>query len=65
MDNIPQSDIDYQEAHINENHSTLLIAVCTVFTGLALVAFVLRILARKIGGYRIGLDDYLAFAAAV
>lgn len=53
------------EAFLNENHSTRLIIVSSVFTGLAAVLFLLRILARRFKRAALGLDDHLALAATI
>ncbi|KAI0850468.1 hypothetical protein F5Y00DRAFT_268246 [Daldinia vernicosa] len=63
MDSLPQEEIDYQLAHINDNQSVVIIGVCSAFVGLAIVVFSTRLLARKINGTPLGWDDYLAIAS--
>ena len=65
MDGFPPSEIAYQEAHISDNRSTLLIVICSVFTGAAVLSFIFRILARQTTQAHIGLDDYLSLGATV
>lgn len=55
----------YQAAHIDENIGSQIIAVSSVFTGLALLCCCLRIAARRVGRVPFGIDDYLAVAATV
>ncbi|KAI8959968.1 hypothetical protein F5Y11DRAFT_284916 [Daldinia sp. FL1419] len=63
MGSIPQQEIDYQEAHINDNQSVVIIGVCSAFVGLAVLVFFIRLFARKVSGVPLGWDDYLAIAS--
>ena len=65
MASLPPSEIAYQEAHINDNLSTTLIAVCNVFTVLAVLSLLARLAARRLARTPLGWDDYLAIAAMV
>ncbi len=65
MDNIPQSEIDYQLAHIDDNFSTVIIGISSAFVGLAVVVFITRLIARRVSGAHLGWDDYFAIAAIV
>lgn len=65
MATLPQSEINFEEAHINDNLSTGVIAVCNVFTALALLSLIARLVARRWVKAPLGLDDYLAIAAMV
>ncbi|KAL1979196.1 hypothetical protein VTN96DRAFT_6518 [Rasamsonia emersonii] len=65
MDNLPPSEIAYQEAHINDNRSTSLIVVCSIFTGAALLSMLLRLLARRVSRTSLGLDDYFSLATTI
>lgn len=65
MASLPSSEIAYQQAHINDNHSTTLIAVSTVFCGVALLSLVVRLIARRLANAILGWDDYLAIATMV
>ena len=48
MASLTPSEITYEEAHINDNLSTTLIAICNVFTGIALLSVFARLLARRL-----------------
>lgn len=65
MASIPPSEIASEEAHINENHGPLLIALCTIFTGLAFLLFALRVFARRVSRSGFASDDWLALLALV
>ena len=65
MASLPPSEIAYQEAHINDNLSTTLIVVSTVFTALGLLSLLARLIARRLARAHLGWDDYLAIAAMV
>lgn len=62
---LPPEEIAYQQAHIDEDRTGALIALCTVFTSLAVLLFLIRILARRLLNAGIGLDDWLAFISTV
>ncbi|KAI1329701.1 hypothetical protein F5Y16DRAFT_365034 [Xylariaceae sp. FL0255] len=62
---IPQSEIDYQYAHINENNGISVQVVGTLFTVLSVVSVVLRIIARRVKGAKLWWDDYLAVASLI
>ena len=63
MTSLPPSEFAYEEAHINDNLSTTLIAVCNVFTAVALLCLVARLTARRLARVLLGWDDYIAIAA--
>lgn len=65
MASLPQSEIAFEEAHINDNLSTTVIAVCNVFTALAFISLLTRLMCRRSSRAPLGLDDYLAVAAMV
>ena len=65
MASLTPSEITYEEAHINDNLSTTLIAICNVFTGIALLSVFARLLARRLARVQLGWDDYFAVAATV
>ena len=65
MASLTPSEITYEEAHMNDNLSTTLIAICNVFTGIALLSVFARLLARRLARARLGWDDYFAVAATV
>lgn len=62
---LPPEEIAYQNAHITQDRRPALIVLCSIFTGLALLLFLLRILARRVVNAGIGLDDWLAFISTV
>lgn len=64
MDSLPPSEIAYEQAHIHDDHATRLIVVSNVFTAMALGTLLARLLARRLKGVVLGLDDYLAIAAS-
>ena len=64
MNSLPPEIIAYQEAHIHETRTPVLIGVCSVFTGLVLLTLGLRLASRALAGVKLGLDDYLACATA-
>lgn len=65
MASLPASEIAYQQAHINDNLSTTLIAVSTIFCGVALLSLVVRLIARRLANASFGWDDYFAIATMV
>ncbi|KAI0425480.1 hypothetical protein F5Y09DRAFT_352244 [Xylaria sp. FL1042] len=65
MSAIPLSEVQYQQEHIHESRSELLIVVSTVICGLALLSFVLRLVARYAKGAPLGLDDWLSIGSAI
>jgi uncharacterized protein (DUF486 family) len=65
MDNFPPEEIAYQTAHINEDRSVLVVAVFSVFLGVAILSLILRIIARRVGNSKLALDDYLSIGATV
>ena len=65
MASLPPSEIAYQQAHINDNPSTTLIAVSTIFCGAALLSLVVRLIARRLASPSFGWDDYSAIATMV
>lgn len=65
MKSLPPGETAYEEAHINENHGPLLIVLCSVFSGLAVLLFCLRILARRVLHAGVAQDDWLALVATV
>ncbi|KAG7006141.1 hypothetical protein G7Y79_00016g041260 [Physcia stellaris] len=65
MASLPPSEIAYQQAHIDDNLSTTLIAVSTIFCGVALLSLVVRLIARRLARASFGWDDYLAIATMV
>ena len=65
MASLPPSEIAYQQAHINDNLSTTLIAVSIIFCGVALLSLVVRLVARRLASASFGWDDYFAIATMV
>lgn len=65
MTSVPPAEIARQKAHINDNRSSMLITVCNVFTGIALLSVVARLSARRLARATLGLDDYLAIGTLV
>ena len=65
MATLPPLEIAHQQAHIHDNLSTTLIVVCNLFTAVALATLSARLIARRLTGVVLGLDDYLATAASV
>ena len=65
MATLPPSEIAYETAHINDNLSTTLIVVCNIFTALALLSLIFRLVARRLARASLGWDDYFAIAAMV
>lgn len=57
--------MDTDEEFLKEDHSKILIIVCSVFTGLAVVLLLLRIAARRVKKAPLGLDDHFALAATI
>ena len=66
MASLPPSELAYQEAHLNDdNRSKTIIVIGTLFTALALLSLVARLLARRLASATLGWDDYFALAAMV
>lgn len=53
------------QADPNEERSTLLIVVSSIFSGIGVLACVLRIYARRLTRVSLGVDDNLAVGATV
>lgn len=62
---LPPEEIAYQQAHITQDRRPALIVLCSIFTGLAVLLFVLRIAARRLLDAGIALDDWLSFISTV
>ncbi|KAK5637328.1 hypothetical protein RRF57_013040 [Xylaria bambusicola] len=65
MDSFPQSEIEYQTAHFNEDNGTAIAVVGSVFVALAIVSVALRVVARRVKGVKLASDDYLAIGTVV
>ena len=65
MATLPPSEIAFQEAHIDDNLSTTVIGICNLFTALALLSLLGRLLTRRYAKALLGLDDYLAILTTV
>lgn len=65
MNAFPPEEIVYQTSHRSDNRSTLLTAVSSVFTGAAVLSFIVRIISRRVARAKIGWDDYLSFGSAI
>ena len=65
MEAFPPEEIEYQTRNRNDSRSLILVAVSSVFTGLATISFILRVIARKVTKVGFGWDDYLSFAAII
>ena len=59
------AEIEYEEAHIHQQRSTVNIVVLCVFTGLALLVLFARLASRKIQRAGFALDDYLIILGMV
>lgn len=65
MASLPPEEIAYQMAHIDDNWSYTLQVLCSVFTGLAVVMFGVRLFSRYTTKAYLGWDDWLGFLATV
>lgn len=65
MSSLPPGEITSEEAHINQNDGPLLIALCSVFTGVAVCFACLRMISRRVLHAGISRDDWLALVATV
>ncbi len=65
MDSLPQPEIDYQTAHFGDDLSTTLIVISNLFTAVAVLLLLARLVSRNMVGAPLGWDDYLACATAV
>lgn len=65
MVHLTPQDIQYQKAHVHEDHSSQIVVSHAVCIALAAVAVVLRFASRRVGKIAVGADDYLIVAAFV
>lgn len=62
---LPPSEIQYEEAHINQTRQPACYAVTTIFYAAALFFVGLRLVTRKLQRLPYALDDYIIMVATV
>ena len=58
-------DLDYEEAHVHDNHAYQLIVPLAIFGFIAFSCVILRPVARHLSGTFLWLDDWLIIASMV
>jgi hypothetical protein len=62
---LPADELAYQEAHIHDNKQSQLIVSSAICMSLALIAVPLRFWSRRIGGSKLGADDWMIIVGLV
>jgi len=65
MGSLSEAEIEYQKAHIQQNRQLGIAVSNGICLGLAFIAVLLRITARRLAHTRIGVDDWWAWISLV